>query len=875
MRDNLSSNIINLLFINVIVLFLLIFIKIDSHAQVIPSPEGEIGNSYDPNEIISTPLSAPPTGEREALLNDDGNLNNPQIQGQPQENIDPSLRAKWETLYPKIIEDFAKIDGFILAENQKLKDFISQESEIRRKFENLKQINGYIFTGHPLERDDILIQLSGLRNQIEASLNKLDESLNDIERKETEINNLKTTLDVLIQGGTEDEVSSFLLYYKTQIEKLVSIHREVNNRMKFGNELQNEIKSIIANISAVIPQLWSNYYFAESTLLSSTIQEYTSSEGYLSKWIDSYSSKLIFLYPQERADWINSLIIFFSTAFIMTLIGIFLWWTSYKIEGEWIDALHLIIKGPWVFLAVGASLYLASLNSLGGKYIFFSLPGIIILIWGFASSSWKLWIAAKNAKTEKIYKTQVIFRGKTFDRIKSNQSSPLSRFFVPAAMGVVLLFADLPPGLITIIWVIVIIFFLIRLRRISQKMNRANVLSITLEKFSYGSALPFSVISLFFAIIGYPRLAILIFMILFTIVNSIILGYACMNLGSSICERIFNPKIAPIKNSLLSAFLLPFSCFISLLSAYPWIKAIPGSQYIIITKIVASGYFSESAKISFWRILIILILFFFFKSLKELGTTSLDLISDNSQLIGGRKEIAYVFFTYVIWFFFILISLAILGVDFTSLGIAAGGLGVGISFALQQVIYDYVSGIIIIFGRSITTGNWLDLNGEMCQVTKIGIRFSEVVSISTCATILIPNSKLISQNLTKWSQRGQIRRCVTLQTFPDVNCEQVIQILTDTTQTTLNALIPFFDPIKLPLAVLSNHNQNFLEFNLYFFIDKMENALPLDSQVRIAVENAFEINGVKFYRQFVDINFPESLDLKTIINKDKSIITLK
>jgi small-conductance mechanosensitive channel len=125
---------------------------------------------------------------------------------------------------------------------------------------------------------------------------------------------------------------------------------------------------------------------------------------------------------------------------------------------------------------------------------------------------------------------------------------------------------------------------------------------------------------------------------------------------------------------------------------------------------------------------------------------------------GARESIAtianYIGITLVI-----IISLAIAGMDFSKLAIIAGALSVGIGFGLQNVVNNFVSGLILLFERPIKTGDWIVAGGVEGTVKKISIRSTQIQSFDG-ADIIIPNSELISGNLINWElkqQHGRVR----------------------------------------------------------------------------------------------------------------------
>jgi small-conductance mechanosensitive channel len=101
----------------------------------------------------------------------------------------------------------------------------------------------------------------------------------------------------------------------------------------------------------------------------------------------------------------------------------------------------------------------------------------------------------------------------------------------------------------------------------------------------------------------------------------------------------------------------------------------------------------------------------------------------------------------VLGFFF---AFKIVHLDLSSLAVIVGGLGVGIGFGLQNIISNFISGLIILAERSITIGHRIEVSGVAGQVAKINLRSTIVITNDNIA-IIVPNSNLITSPVTNWS----------------------------------------------------------------------------------------------------------------------------
>jgi small-conductance mechanosensitive channel len=118
---------------------------------------------------------------------------------------------------------------------------------------------------------------------------------------------------------------------------------------------------------------------------------------------------------------------------------------------------------------------------------------------------------------------------------------------------------------------------------------------------------------------------------------------------------------------------------------------------------------------------------------------------DSSLQYAINKIAGYIFVT--LGFF---IALEVNGVNLSSLAVIAGAIGVGVGFGLQNIINNFVSGLIILAERPISIGDRVEVGNVAGQVTKISLR-STVVVTNDNISIIVPNSDFISHAVTNWS----------------------------------------------------------------------------------------------------------------------------
>ncbi|SDI99932.1 Mechanosensitive ion channel [Paraburkholderia steynii] len=130
----------------------------------------------------------------------------------------------------------------------------------------------------------------------------------------------------------------------------------------------------------------------------------------------------------------------------------------------------------------------------------------------------------------------------------------------------------------------------------------------------------------------------------------------------------------------------------------------------------------------------------------------------------------------------VLISLSLVGIDITVLGVFGGALGVGLGFGLQKIASNYVSGFIILIDRSLRIGDTINVSGLQGMVTQIRTRYTVVRGLDGIET-LVPNEKLITdvvQNQSSYLTRGNAK--ATLQISYSTDVEKAMALLIEATQ---------------------------------------------------------------------------------------------
>jgi small-conductance mechanosensitive channel len=205
----------------------------------------------------------------------------------------------------------------------------------------------------------------------------------------------------------------------------------------------------------------------------------------------------------------------------------------------------------------------------------------------------------------------------------------------------------------------------------------------------------------------------------------------------------------------------------------------------------------------------------------------------------GRGHAFFQIIKYIIVVMALLGALDIVGVKLTILLAGSAALLVGVGLGLQQVFNDIVSGIIILFEGSVTVGDIVELDRIVGKVKSISVRTSKIETRDRIV-IIVPNSKLVSDNVINWSHKRDITRFnIKVGVAYGSDVKLVMKLLIDSAVSHPDVAA---DPP--PKARLIDFGESSLDFELLFFTRKMFDIEFVRSEIRVMIEEKFRENGV-------------------------------
>lgn len=224
----------------------------------------------------------------------------------------------------------------------------------------------------------------------------------------------------------------------------------------------------------------------------------------------------------------------------------------------------------------------------------------------------------------------------------------------------------------------------------------------------------------------------------------------------------------------------------------------------------------------------------------------------NTSLDAGMRSSINAGLGYLGFIVTALIAVSTAGLDLSNIAIVAGALSVGIGFGLQQIVNNFVSGLILLVERPIKVGDWIVVGDKQGYVRRINVRATEIETFDR-SSVIVPNSELISASVTNWTHTNLTGRVIVqVGVSYDSDPEKVAQILRE-----IASAHPMALRFPAPFICFSGFGDSALDFEIRMMIRDVNYMLSVKNEVNHAIFKRFKEAGI-------EIPFPQrDLNLRT------------
>jgi potassium efflux system protein len=236
-------------------------------------------------------------------------------------------------------------------------------------------------------------------------------------------------------------------------------------------------------------------------------------------------------------------------------------------------------------------------------------------------------------------------------------------------------------------------------------------------------------------------------------------------------------------------------------------------------------------------------------------------LRSRTRITRGSRYAAITLLSYGIVGIGTVIALSALGLRWSQLQWLVAALGVGIGFGLQEIIANFISGLIILFERPIRVGDIVTVGDKDGIVTKIRIRATTIRDFDG-RELLVPNKEFITARLLNWSlSDSKVRLVIPVGIAYGSDLEEALSILGQITDEYPKILD---DPE--PSIIFGNFGENALELTARFFIGSFDDYWPLTTEVRGEIYKRFTEAGIVIAYPQRDIHFDSEQPIRISID---------
>ena len=680
------------------------------------------------------------------------------------------------------------------------------------------------FKGYPNAMEAVSRRIGATIGDFHMVLSPVNLARSEAENLLERVNYMAANLpDEVQQGQMSDEMRAYVEGITRARLRLIAVLAQYDSLLP-SLQILTRLEETRKAITAQLPALWKDYYLQSPTPWLSPDAWADFSQRIYYSW-QAMLLRLPVEMPTTAQQWGTA-----GLRFVICLL--FTGVLALLLRRRWLTPQsppplrHLFRTSlPWICL--GMALLGSALSANGDFFRLFLAIGNLCLILGQVFLAWDLrrlqYPDAQDAPTD----------------------SPLLRLLPLTLASYALLYLPLIQSLILVIWTGFVVLALWQRRR--GKLPALG--PFRLEHGALECEPGILWICLFLALTGLHIYSIAVYLLYVSLSLALELCRAGMALVSSINEHLPREGAGAALARLAVALAAPVVLVVAVIGVLLWVGTLPGGTYLL-GEYALKGVSVGETQLNIIQALLIISVFFLTRTVVSMGTRFLARLpgkglSFDATLIPPLQTAL----TYAAWAIFALFVLKALGLELSNLAMVAGGLSVGIGFGMQTIVNNFLSGLILIFSRTLQAGDVVEVGGVTGKVRKISVRATMVETYDN-ALIYVPNSEFMSNRLINWTRFSRsVRRQVEVGVAYGSDTAEVTKLLIAVAKANENVL-----KYPAPSVIFGNFGASSLDFTLRFWVKDFELGASTSSQIRLGIEKAFREANIEIAFPQLDVH---------------------
>ncbi len=727
---------------------------------------------------------------------------------------DDPLQDIWagqRTMIDAVIKESASLSETFLADTSVLEQIRPVEQDIRRL---LIMVNEFKQWPSPLEAvsrrlsisadlvRSLLLTAAGPQLSARKLLEQLDSSVESMAE---------------LAGSHADETAEYLSKINTARFLLTAVITRYTSALAPASALLDRVKATRDEISKKLPELWMNYY-TQAPVAWLSASEWASVPRNLGYFTTGLSLRKSVELPLTTSQWQSAAIRFVITFLSIGCLSILL--VNQFLQGM-PKAMQQVKRYSLPWNVLGVSLIAASYSQAMEPFRLFMALGNISLIFGQSLLAWEL--------------RRIKFPEVTVER------SPLLALMPLTICAYAFIYLPLPRLVTLMLWLICVVLSIWRCR----KAPKLDLGKMQMEH-SIRDLQPLVLWPcLILCLVGFHFYSMALYLLYSSVAIAIQISVASLSVLSRLNESLNNDDTRTMLASFILALAAPVVLLLSVAIVSLWLATLPGGMDLLqfyIFKSVNIG----STQLNLVQVLLIATAFFLARTAARMGKSFIAKLPSRGVKVDPSlitpMQTGYI---YVVWCLFGFFVLRSLGMNLSNLAVVAGGLSVGIGFGLQTIVNNFISGIILIFSRTLQVGDVVEVGTVVGRIKQISVRATQVETYDS-AVIYVPNSAFVSGNLTNWTSNSRTtRQQVVVGVAYGSDPQKVSKILLDIANKQSDILA-----YPQPVVQFQNFGASTMDFRLLFWVRDYDLGLRVASDIRYAI-------NARFAAEKIEIAFPQ------------------